>query len=101
MTSARIFPDYPLTFGRLSDTIPHVYSEEEDQYPSWLCKENPWVVKRGERRAVNTPWSWHPNGHAKDPVGVLRERPLPRRSVLALHEAVSREGAANQRWYRE
>ena len=37
----------------------------------------------------------------KGPVGVLRERPLPRGSVLALHEAVSREGAANQRWYRE
>ena len=34
-------------------------------------------------------------------VGVLRERPLPRGSVLALHEAVSREGTANQRWYRE
>ena len=27
-------------------------------------------------------------------------RPLPRRSVLALHEAASREGPANQRWYR-
>ena len=34
-------------------------------------------------------------------VGVLRERPLPRGSVLALHEAVFREGTANQRWYRE
>ena len=34
-------------------------------------------------------------------VGVFRERPLPRGSVLALHEAVFREGTANQRWYRE
>ena len=34
-------------------------------------------------------------------VGVSRVRPLPRGSVLALHEAADREGAANQRWYRE
>ena len=33
-------------------------------------------------------------------LGLCRVRPLPRRSVLALHEAAFREGAANQRWYR-
>ena len=35
------------------------------------------------------------------PVGVLRERPLPRRRVMARHEAGFREKPANQRWYRE
>ena len=34
-------------------------------------------------------------------VGVFRERPLPRRRVLARPEAALREEAANQRWYRE
>ena len=42
-----------------------------------------------------------PQRFIQNPVGVLRERPLTRGSVLALHEAVSREGTANQRWYRE
>ena len=42
-----------------------------------------------------------PQRFIQNPVGVLRERPFPRGSVLALHEAVSREGTANQRWYRE
>ncbi len=32
---------------------------------------------------------------------MLRERPLSRRRVLARHEAVFREEAVNQRWYRE
>ena len=90
-----------MTIPPESDKIPSAYSEEEDQYPSWHCQENPWLVKRGERQTANTPWSWHPNGFFQSPVGVLRERPLPRGSVLALHEAVFREGTANQRWYRE
>ena len=42
-----------------------------------------------------------PQRFIQNPVGVLRERPLTRGSVLALHEAVFREGTANQRWYRE
>lgn len=52
-----------MTIPLKSDKIPTAYSEEEDEYPSWRCKENPWAVKRGERLAANTPWSWHPNGH--------------------------------------
>lgn len=52
----------PLTIRPLSDIIPPVHSEEEEQYPPRCCKENPWLVKRGERTAANTPWSWHPNG---------------------------------------
>ena len=42
-----------------------------------------------------------PQRSYQDSVGVLRERPLPRGSVLALREAVYREETANQRWYRE
>ena len=33
-----------------------------------------------------------PQRFIQNPVGVLRERPLPRGSVLALHEAVSARG---------
>jgi hypothetical protein len=35
-----------LTISILSDTIPHVYSKEEDEYPSWRCKES---FRLGER----------------------------------------------------
>ena len=95
-----LFPLKPLTFRRESGIILPVYSEEEEEYPPRCCIESPWTVKRGERTAANTPWSWHPNGPQAQ-YGVLRKRPLPRRRVLARHEAVLREEAANQRWYRE
>ncbi len=57
------------------------------------------MVEGGGDRPGNTPWSSRPN-RACRAVGLCRVRPLPRRSVLALHEAASREGPANQRWYR-
>ena len=47
-----------------SDIIPPVHSEEEEEYPSRRCKENPRLVEGGEGPAANTPWSWHPNGPA-------------------------------------
>ena len=42
-----------------------------------------------------------PQRFSANPVGVPRERPLPRCRVLARLEAVLREETANQRWYRE
>ena len=90
----------PLTSRRKSAIILPVYSEEEEEYPPRCCIESPrfWCKGESRRRRIHlgagTPT-------AMGPVGVLRKRPLPRRRVLARHEAVLREEAANQRWYRE
>ena len=42
-----------------------------------------------------------PPERSREPVGMCRVRPLQRRSVMALHEAAFREGAAKLRWYRD
>ena len=68
------------------------------------CQESPWPVERGEGGGVNTSRSSGPNGgrSASGPVGsagyarysaeVCKGGPL---------KAAPREGAVNQRWYRE
>ena len=90
----------PLTFPRKSGIIPPVYSEEEEEYPPRCCIESPRFGARGRANGGEYTLELAPQ-RPFSPVGVLRKRPLPRRRVLARHEAVLREEAANQRWYRE
>ena len=62
------------------------------------CKESLCPVKRGEERRCE----YIPEQPSQRPSGVSRHgrvRPLQRRSVMALHEAAFREGAAKLRWY--
>ena len=78
-----------LTFRGKSVTITSIYSEEEEQYPSWRCAENPRIGERGRAADGEYTLELAPQRPLWDLVGVLRERPLPRRRVLARLEAVS------------
>lgn len=89
-----------LTSFPLFDIIPFGYSEEEEEYPFRLCKENPWFGEKGRGQSGEYPLELAPQ-RLFGPVGVLRVRPLSRRRVLARPEAALREETANQRWYRE
>ena len=78
---------FPLTIPHKSDKIPPVYGIDAEEYAERPAKRAPgrWKGERDARRihrGAGTPTAFRP-------VGVLRERPLPRGSVLALHEAVS------------
>lgn len=66
-----------------------------------LRKESPWFGGRGRKTDGEYAWELAPERRRFFPVGARRVRPLPRGSVLALHEAVfvrrrrTRGGTAN------
>ena len=90
-----------LTSFPLFDIIPFGYSEEEEEYPFPHCKENPWFGEKGRGPDGEYTLELAPQQRQVRSVGVFRERPLPRRRVLARPEAAivrerrSRGGTAN------
>ena len=91
---------FPLTNSIFAAILPSDNAMTGRSSAAGPCQENPWAVERGEGGGVNTSLSSGPKAAASR---LRRARPIQRTksAVAGLHEAASREGTANQRWYRD
>ena len=89
-----------LTFPNKSDRITPCTARKRRSTRHERCTESPWFGEKGRAADGEYTLELAPQ-RPLGPVGVLRERPLPRRRVLARPEAAFAREAANQRWYRE
>ena len=67
-----------LTSFPLFDIIPLDIARKRKSTRFRTAKRTPGLVKRGEGKTANTPWSWHPNGK------VMPSRRAPGAPVTAL-----------------